>query len=72
MNVQTNVLIKEECIMKNKNKSCPYMKLYVFYNSCLKTFGSYLVYSSVALPAVIPTYTSTKKVQCRQKSMERS
>ena len=37
-----NVLIKEECILKNKNKSCPYKKLSVFYNSCLKTFGSHL------------------------------
>jgi len=40
--VQTNVLIKEECILKNKNKSCPYKKLSVFYNSCVKTFGSHL------------------------------
>ena len=39
-----NVLIKEEYILKNKNKSCPYKKLSVFYNSCLKTFGSHLVY----------------------------
>jgi len=29
--------------LKNKNKSCPYKKLSVFYNSCLKTFGSHLV-----------------------------
>ena len=42
--MQTNVLIKEECILKNKNKSCQYKKLSVFYNSCLKTFGSHLVY----------------------------
>ena len=41
--MQTTVLIKEECILKNKNKSCPYKKLSVFYNSCLKTFGSHLV-----------------------------
>jgi hypothetical protein len=41
-NLQTNVLIKEECILKNKNKLCPYYKLPVFYNSCLKTFGSHL------------------------------
>jgi hypothetical protein len=41
--VQTNVLIKEEFILKNKNKSCAYKKLSVFYNSCLKTFGSHLV-----------------------------
>ena len=41
--MQTNALIKEECILKNKNKSCPYKKLSVFYNSCLKTFGSHLV-----------------------------
>ena len=42
--MQTNVLIKEEYIFKNKNKSCPYKKLSVFYNSCLKTFGSHLVF----------------------------
>ena len=42
-NVQTDVLIKEECILKNKNKSSPYKKLFVFYNSCLKTFVSHLV-----------------------------
>jgi len=42
--VQTNVLIKEECILKNKNKSCAYKKLSVFYNTCLKTFGSHLVH----------------------------
>ena len=41
--MQTNVLIKEECILKNKNKSCAYKKLSVFYNTCLKTFGSHLV-----------------------------
>jgi len=28
---------------KNKNKSFPYKKLSVFYNSCLQTFGSHLV-----------------------------
>ena len=43
--MQTNVLIKGECVLKNKNKSCPYKKLSVFYNSCLKTFGSHLVFS---------------------------
>jgi len=31
--------------LKNKNKSCPYKKLSVFYNGCLKTFGSHLVYT---------------------------
>jgi transposase len=31
------------CILKNKNKLCPYRKLSVFYNTCLKTFGSHLV-----------------------------
>ena len=41
--MQTNVLMKKECILKNKNKSCPYKKLSVFHNSCLKTFGSHLV-----------------------------
>jgi hypothetical protein len=28
--VQTNVLIKEECILKSKNKLCPFKKLSVF------------------------------------------
>ena len=42
--MHTNVLIKEEYILKNKNKSCRYKKLSVFYNSYLKTFGSHLVY----------------------------
>ena len=42
--MQTNVLIKEECILKNKNKSCAYKKLSVFYNTCLKNFGSHLLY----------------------------
>jgi hypothetical protein len=32
-------LIKEECILKNKNKLYPYKKLFVFYNSCLKILG---------------------------------
>jgi hypothetical protein len=41
--VETNVLIKEERILKNKNKLCAYKKLCVFYNSCLKTFGSHLL-----------------------------
>jgi hypothetical protein len=41
--VQTNVLTKEECILKNKNKFYPFKKLCVFYNSCLKTFASHLV-----------------------------
>jgi hypothetical protein len=31
-----NVLIREECILKNKNKLYPYKKLSVFYNTCLK------------------------------------
>ena len=47
--MQTNVLIKEECILKNKNKSCAYKKLSVFYNTCLKTFGSHLVFCEVSL-----------------------
>jgi hypothetical protein len=42
-NVRTNVLIKEEYVLKNKNKLCPYEKLSVFYNTSLKTFGSHLV-----------------------------
>jgi hypothetical protein len=29
--------------LKHKNKLYPYKKLSVFYNSCLKTFGSNLV-----------------------------
>jgi hypothetical protein len=29
--------------LKNKNKLCLYNKLSVFYNSCLKTFGSHFV-----------------------------
>jgi len=29
--------------LKNKKKLCPYKKLSVFYNTCLKTFGSHLV-----------------------------
>jgi hypothetical protein len=29
-------LIYEECILKNKNKFCPYKKLSVFYNIYLK------------------------------------
>jgi hypothetical protein len=41
--VQTNVLIKEERILKNKNKLCSYKKLSVICNICLKTFGSHLV-----------------------------
>jgi hypothetical protein len=32
-----------ECIWKNKNKLCPFKKLYVFYKSCLKTFALHLV-----------------------------
>jgi hypothetical protein len=43
--VQTNVLVKEECILKSKNKLCLFNKLPVFYKSCLKTFGSHLVIS---------------------------
>ena len=42
--MQTNVLIKGECILRNKKKSCPYKKVSVFYNGCLETFGPYLVY----------------------------
>jgi hypothetical protein len=29
-NVKTNVLINEECILKNKNKLCQYKKLSMF------------------------------------------
>jgi len=42
----TDVLIKEECIWKNTNKWFPYKKLSIFYNTCLKTFGSHLVLST--------------------------
>jgi hypothetical protein len=35
--------IKEECILKSKNKLCLFKKLSVFYKSCLKTFVSHLV-----------------------------
>jgi hypothetical protein len=41
--VQTNVLIEGEYILKSKNKLCLFKKLSVFYQSCLKTFGSHLV-----------------------------
>jgi hypothetical protein len=30
--------------VKNKNILCPYKELSIFYNSCLKTFGSHIVY----------------------------
>jgi hypothetical protein len=33
--------------LKNNDKLCPFKKLSVFYNSCLKTFGSHLVYSTL-------------------------
>jgi hypothetical protein len=42
----THLLIKEECILKNKNNLCPYKMLSVFYNSCLNAFGSNFVFSS--------------------------
>jgi hypothetical protein len=45
--VRTNVLINEEYIFKNKIKLCPYKKLFMFCNSCLKTFGSHLVISNI-------------------------
>jgi hypothetical protein len=53
----------EECILKNKNKLCPFKKLSVFYNSCLKTFGSYLVYShaAVSTDSVSTVYSGPKK-----------
>jgi hypothetical protein len=44
MNVQTNVLIKEERILKNKIKLYPFNK--VSYNSCLKTFRSHVKYET--------------------------
>jgi hypothetical protein len=30
--------------LENKNKLCPYKKLSMFYNSCLKTFGLHLIH----------------------------
>ena len=60
-NVQTNVLIKEEYILKNKNKSCPCKKLSVFYNSSLKTFGSHLVfYWSEKNPIILEGWNKNK------------
>ena len=41
-NVETNVIFREECILKNKTKSCSYNKLSVFYNIWSKTFGSHI------------------------------
>ena len=41
-------------ILKNKNKSCTYKKLSVFYNSCLKKFGSHLVCKDLCHRSVIP------------------
>jgi hypothetical protein len=35
-----NVFIKEESILKNRNKSCPNKKLSVFYNRCLESLIS--------------------------------
>jgi hypothetical protein len=49
------VLIKEECILKNKNKLCPFKKLSLFYNSCLKTFGSHLVFIASFATQCSPT-----------------
>ena len=43
--------------MKNKNKSCTYKKLSVFYNSCLNTFGSHYVcpkYFNLLIVAEVP------------------
>jgi hypothetical protein len=59
--VQTNVLIKKECILKNKNKLYPFKKLSVFYNSCLKSFGSHLVCDLFVL--------SSKYTLCREKRL---
>jgi hypothetical protein len=52
--MQTNVLIKEECILKNKHTLCPSKKLSVFYNSCLKTFRSHLVYQLLFIQILPP------------------
>jgi hypothetical protein len=54
--VQTNVLIKEECILKNKNKFYPYKELSMFYNSSIKTFESHLIllnrYATIRIQSV--------------------
>jgi hypothetical protein len=52
-------LIKEERILKNKNKLSPYKKLSVFYNTCLKTFRSHLVYGKRAQISSMPEENST-------------
>jgi hypothetical protein len=57
--VQTDVLIKEGCILKNKNKLCPYKKLSVFYDTCLKTFGSHLVLKLLSFSQI--QYTEIEK-----------
>jgi hypothetical protein len=52
--------------MKNKNKVCSFKKLSVFYNSCLKTFGSHLVYGVTLAKTVtfVVLHTGiTKKLQ---------
>jgi hypothetical protein len=36
-----------KCILKNKNKLCPFKQLSVFYKSRLKTFGSHLVFDGI-------------------------
>jgi hypothetical protein len=36
-------------MLNNKNKLCPYKKFSVFYNACLKAFGSHLVCEEVDL-----------------------
>jgi hypothetical protein len=56
--VQTNVLIKEECILKNKNKLCPYKKLSVFYNSYLKTYVSHLVCACIDIHIYLHIYVN--------------
>jgi hypothetical protein len=54
-NEQTNVLIKEECILKNKNKLYSYKKLFLFYNGCQKTFKPHPVFMCITLLLHLPT-----------------
>jgi hypothetical protein len=55
-------MIKDECILKSKNRLCLFKKLSLFYKSCLKTFGSHLVLSSKNSPPpkIVPFRTMWK------------
>jgi len=48
--------------LKNKNKLCPYRKSSVFYNTCLKTFGSHFVYSNKSTNQM---HQSLRFIACR-------